>query len=265
MLTLQPLPPSALVLSLWVLAVGDVSLWGVQLYFMFPRCHSRTRQGSLGRNVWHKRFSVASSVKAVAYSFCLFLCCISEGNPLEHTDLQVIIVWSFEANLSGWAVKQRVVNKGCTHPWTPVWSKRFSIFTPSVTSSHALIVLVWAASSPKKLYCWFSCASQDCRYLHGTGSVPCLPQPCPWDSPAAPALRAVMYWSLVRHLTPLKNEVYIKYTVQALYKNEVFGLSCLKQDTKLRHRRESQTKRWLQNSEASSCWDWACSARLVPC
>lgn len=60
---------------------------------------------------------------------------------VENTDLQVIIVLSFEADLSDRAVKRRVVNKGCSYLWTVVFYEHLSIFTQSVTSSKALTAL----------------------------------------------------------------------------------------------------------------------------
>lgn len=54
----------------------------------------------------------------------------------------MIIVLSFEADLSDRAVKRRVVNKGCSYLWTIVFYERLSAFTQSVTSSEALIASV---------------------------------------------------------------------------------------------------------------------------
>lgn len=78
-------------------------------------------------------------------SCCLFVSFVSllyfKMKTVENTDLQVIIVLSFEADLSDRAVKRRVVNKGCSYLWTVVFYEHLSIFTQSVTSSKALTAL----------------------------------------------------------------------------------------------------------------------------
>lgn len=151
MLTFQPLPLSAAVVSAWVLACEDVSLCGMQLYFV-----STLSQRKQARESGQKCLAQLIFSCFLHESCCLFISFVSllcyRIKAIENTDLQVIIVLSFEANLSDWAVKQRVVNKGGSYPWTIVFYECFSIFIQSVTSSKALIVSVWVASS-KKLYC----------------------------------------------------------------------------------------------------------------
>ena len=151
MLTFQPLPLSAAVVSAWVLACKDVSLRGMQLYFV-----SMLSQPKQARQSGQKCLAQLILSCFLCESCCLFISFVSllyfRRKAVENTDLQVIIVLSFEANVSDWAAKQRVVNKGCSYPWTIVFYECFRIFAQSVTSSKALIVSVWVASS-KKWYC----------------------------------------------------------------------------------------------------------------
>lgn len=151
MLTFQPLPPSAAVVSAWVFACEDVSLYGIQLYFV-----STLSQPKQARQSGQKCLAQLILSCVLHESCCLFISLLSllyfRIKVVENTDLQVIIVLSFEANLSDWAVKRRAVNKGCSYPWTVVFYERFSIFTQAVTASKAPIVSVWVASS-KNWYC----------------------------------------------------------------------------------------------------------------
>lgn len=104
--------------------------------------------------------------------------------------------------------------------------------------------------------------------LHGMSGVLPASSSVSWDSPV-PSCSVTLHspgtqqqWCICpqwepRYLTPLKNEAYIKQPVQALYKNELFSLCCIKQDSKLRQRRESQADRQPQNSGAFLCLGWA--------
>lgn len=196
MLTFQPLPLSAAVVSAWVLACEDVSLCGMQLYFV-----STLSQRKQARESGQKCLAQLIFSCFLHESCCLFNSFVSllyfRKKAIENTDLQVIIVLSFEANLSDWAAKQRVVNKGCSYPWIIVFYERFSIFSLSLLARHWL----YLSELPhlKNYFASFYLPPRNAMGLHGTSSMRCLPAaPCRGtalpprfvtvQSPASPAL-----------------------------------------------------------------------------
>lgn len=158
----------------------------------------------------------------------------------------------------------RIVNTGCSYPWTIDFYECFSNFTQFVTSSKALIVSVSVASSEKNDNAIFLPTSQKWGETSWDKRRVACQQPRAMGQRGPLLLHdpAQQQWCICpqrepRCLTPLKNEAYIKQPVQALYKNELFSLCRIKQDSKLRQRRESQADRQLQNSGAFLCLVWA--------
>lgn len=138
MLTFQPLPRSAAVVSAWVLACEDVSLCGTRFYFVSMLSH-----GAQARRSGQKRLPQFICRCFLRESCCSFVSFVSlpyvRRRAVKKTALQVIMVLSFEANLSDGAAEQRVVNKGCSYPRTIVFMNvsAFSL-SPSLLARHRL-------------------------------------------------------------------------------------------------------------------------------